>query len=220
MIYLRSLFLSALFLLAVHSQSFAQDFMEEAKKHWASLSAEGHIIDTFGYLSADERKQLATVLDSPYRRSKLSIGVVMVPSLLGLSPWEIGQEMRKIWALGGESGEYGVIILYSKDVDELWVYGGQAVFELIPDEELQGIMNQHLRPKWNRGQHFAGLYQGADMLQEVYEQRRAEAAPNPLWYWIMGTFVLMTALGIPILRRGQRVSDFHPESKNLPGFGI
>lgn len=122
------------------------------------------VTDLAGMLSADEESRLAQRLSNYAQSSGVQIIVVTVASTNGVKIADYATELGRLWKVGQEEHDNGVVILVSKADREVFIATGYGVEGALPDATVSSIIRHNVVPKFKQGRFYQGLSDGADAI--------------------------------------------------------
>lgn len=153
----------------------AQDFPEKPNPPKA-------VNDLAGFLSEQEQMSLEKPLRDFYDTTRISIVVVIVPSLNGYEPNDYATRLYNKWGIGDASGEgkdKGVLILVkpktTEEKGEAYISTGYGVEGFLPDVVGKRIIENEMIPRFSENKNFEAL---AAAVSVVFELSKGNYTPG------------------------------------------
>ncbi len=118
------------------------------------------VVDTAQLLSANERNQLSDLIRNYRERGGPQVGVLLMPSLEGLTIEEASIKVADAWKLGSAKGDEGLLILISRDERAVRIEVGQGLEGELPDVRAKRIIEDIMIPQFRRGNFADGIAAG------------------------------------------------------------
>jgi len=189
------------FLLLISQVGMAQTLQEYVDQ----MTPQIPIADVAGLLTEEEENQLREQIES-IEEPPLAYQICLLESLGGFSPDELAREIRETWKVGGIRGAQGVLLLATAQEGVVHISTGAFASSGLPDALLDRIVNVHMVPKFERGKYYEGLEQGISMTAAGFKNDLVNK--RDIWLAVGITFIVLTFIGLRMIRRGHKVSSY------------
>lgn len=122
------------------------------------------VTDRAELLSAAEEQALTQKLVAYADTTSTQIVIVTLPDLGGVPAADYAVELGRVWGVGQQGQDNGVVILVSRDDRQAFIATGYGIEGAIPDAVASSIYRNVLVPNFREGQFYGGLSQATDAL--------------------------------------------------------
>lgn len=126
---------------------------------------DGFVTDAAGILTAEDREQIVSLLQSVQQRTSNEIAVLIVPTLNGESIADVAVEAGRKWGVGTERNN-GILLLISYQDREVFLATGYGLEGAVPDIVAKGIIEEEIAPRFRDGEYAAGIRAGIEALEK------------------------------------------------------
>ncbi|HYC82988.1 MAG TPA: TPM domain-containing protein, partial [Candidatus Paceibacterota bacterium] len=140
----------------------------------------GYVSDFAGILKAEDRASMEAKLESFEASTGNEIAVVTVTSLGGDTIENYAVELFEEWGIGKEREDNGVLMLVALEEREMRIEVGYGLEGALTDAQSYWIINNELKPAFQRGDYAAGINAGVDkVIAATQGEIIAEDSPEP-----------------------------------------
>ncbi len=166
----------------------------------------GRVVDDANLLSSADRAALEAELAAFEAKTSDQIVVATVRSLNGYPIDDYGVGLARLWGLGQQGKDNGVLILVAPTERKVRIDVGRRLEPLLPDGKVGTIIRSNILPVFRRGDFPGGIKAGIAAVQAALTADKAEAdarakrpAP-PFDYMSLLPLILFAAIVIFVLR--------------------
>lgn len=163
----------------------------------------GTLVSDFAeLLSPAERQALETKLVAYDDSTSTQITVVIFQELHGADPGTIATTIGRLWGVGQEGADNGVVLLVSVDDRKLFIATGYGMEAVLTDAQAGRIIRNVIAPRFREGQYYAGIDEATDAIIAAAEGEFSvadRASDNPLQSDIVIVFVVLLFVVIVFL---------------------
>ncbi|MEI8279974.1 MAG: TPM domain-containing protein [Bacteroidota bacterium] len=143
----------------VHLSAIADDKVFPPKPEPPRL-----VNDLANMMSGSEQNQLEQKLVEYERNSSTQITIVTITSLGEYDVSDYAIKLGKLWGIGQQGKNNGVLVLVSKNEHKINISTGKGLEGALPDITCNHIILEEIRPAFKSGNYFQGLSKGADAI--------------------------------------------------------
>lgn len=179
---------------------------------WAEIQwpvMKSPVIDQVGWLSAQEKAEIESVIYSFHRKGKSQVQVVIVGDLQGLPIETYSIQLVERWKLGDKKRDDGVLFLVSASDRKMRIEVGQGLEGALTDLQSKRILDDRVRPLFKSKNYAAGIAAGVveiiSSIDPEYASQSLAAQPpvaepvfdeQPSYVWILiFLFILINMFG-------------------------
>ncbi|MGZ3184774.1 MAG: TPM domain-containing protein [Telluria sp.] len=173
----------------------------------------GHVNDTAGLLSPDQRTQLESVLTQYEQQSGAQIAILTLPKTDPEPIEQFSIRVAEAWKLGRRGVDDGVILVVAPNnppgLRRLRIEAGRGVQGSLTDAQSKRILQDVIAPHFRENQYYDGLVAGVGAIAALVSKEQLPAPPaqdsgqarqaqgdggGGSWFpfLIIGFFILMT----------------------------
>jgi uncharacterized protein len=164
------------------------------------------VTDRAGMLTNAERNALAAKLRAYADTTSTQVVVVLIPSLGGMSANEYATEVGRLWQVGQQGQDNGVVVLVSRDDREVFIATGYGIEGAITDLHASRIVREVITPAFRQGQFYAGLTMAVDRLIEAaqgeFTATRSAGQPEGLDFATLFVLLIIVSFFLSAMRKG------------------
>jgi uncharacterized protein len=130
---------------------------------------------------ASELKQLFSGVD---QQTTAELTVLTVETVSPMDTSQYAQEVFDKWKIGKADKDNGLLILYAKQENKIWVQTGYGLEGILPDSKIGRILDEQYVPRRDAGNVTDGVVEASKALAQVVidnadEVRSGQAGPAP-----------------------------------------
>ena len=130
----------------------------------AQVSATGRVTDAANIISAEQEVAFSHRLASFEQATSHQMAIVTVRSLGGQDIAAFTQALANSWGVGRKDYNDGVVVLIAPNERRVRIAVGYGLEEALPDAVCQTILDQHMRPRFRKGDFEGGIEAGVSAL--------------------------------------------------------
>ncbi|MEX2597600.1 MAG: TPM domain-containing protein, partial [Salibacteraceae bacterium] len=115
------------------------------------------VSDNANILSVSEVQKLEQKLVAYDNKTSTQIAVVTISSLKGDDLFDFSQRLAEKWGIGGGNNDNGVLLLIAVKDRKIRIHTGYGVEGAIPDAISKRIIENDIKPAFQRNDYFAGI---------------------------------------------------------------
>lgn len=123
--------------------------------------------DFAGMLSAEQRQTLETKIVSFEKDTSNELSVVTIPDLGGDTIENFAEKLFKDWGIGKNKKDNGVLLLMARDDRQMKIEVGYGLEGALTDAQSFWIIQNILRPAFQKGDYYGGISQGVDSIISI-----------------------------------------------------
>jgi len=155
----------ALALLASVPQAPAQEFPQRN---------DDYVNDFAGVFNQSDAGYLRSLLFALRENTTAEVVVVTVATVAPLEPSQYATELFTRWGIGKKEKDNGLLILYSKGENKIWVTTGYGMEGVLPDSRIGRMLDDYYVPSRDAGNPASGIVQFTKELSAVIYQNADE----------------------------------------------
>ncbi len=176
----------------------------------------GRVVDQAGVLPARVEADLAAKLETLESQTGRQLVIVTVASLQGYEIEDYGYQLGRIWGIGEERKDTGVLFLIAPNERRVRIEVGYGLEPVLTDALSNAILQDKVLPRFANGEISDGIIAGADALMEqlslppdqakarVTKAASGAAETDPLSLVVVGFVMLWLVIGLIGTIRGRR----------------
>jgi uncharacterized protein len=189
---------------------------------------EGWVTDLTGTLSAAQKSELSTLMESYKRGTTHEIAVLIVPSLNGASLENYALEVGRQWGMGTKEKNNAALLLVVKNERKIRIEVARGLEGSLTDSISGRIIRDVIAPNFKRGQFFEGVKAGVVAMHEAIGgnygalPRGQSVAVDPGLLGLIGCLVpilFFVFIVLAIIARVRRGSGAQRRSRWTRGWG-
>jgi len=122
------------------------------------------VTDLGEFLEPVEERALERKLQSYQDSTSTQIALLTVQDLGGMDPQEYALEVGRVWGVGQEGQDNGVVFLISRAERQIRLEVGYGLEGALPDALASRIIREVVTPSFKQGQFFAGINAAVDLI--------------------------------------------------------
>lgn len=135
--------------------------------------------DTAGLLSPEARQRIEQKLAAVEQRTGAQIAVLTIPSLEDEPVEDYAVRVAQTWKLGQGEEDNGVLLLVSKADRKMRIEVGYGLEPELTDLESGMILDDVIRPRFQRGDFDGGIEAGTEAIANAIEGQPVTVAEKP-----------------------------------------
>ncbi|WP_210517803.1 TPM domain-containing protein [Hymenobacter terricola] len=159
--------------------------------------------DLAGVLRPEQARALEQKLHAYQDSTSTQLVVVLLHSTGAYEVADYAQQLGVAWGVGQKGQNNGLVILAAIDQHRMAIETGYGMEATITDALTNDIMREQFQPNFRRGDYYAGLDAGVDVLMQ-HARGEFEAAPDvarsvhiPWWFRLLaGVFGLVVLAAV------------------------
>lgn len=128
------------------------------------------------------------------KKSGIEIIVVTLPSLGEADLNEYASQLYKKWRIGKENEDNGILILAVPHSQQITIYTGYGLREILSDERIQTIIGKEIVPSFHKERYLQGLKRGVEAIIQSIEGKYHPKAKTNNGITIFGTIVIFLVI--------------------------
>lgn len=120
----------------------------------------GYVNDYAHILSAPQASALNQEIRDFDNRTTIELAVVTVESIGSQSPQSYAINLANLWGVGKRGLNNGIIMLVAMQSHDIWIEAGTGLRDRMSNEQIQGIVNGIMIPRFRAGQPDRGVIDG------------------------------------------------------------
>jgi uncharacterized protein len=172
----------------------------------------GHLVDTAGKLSDQEKGDLDRKLERIRRRTGFDVAVFMAGSLEGEEIEDVAYKAFNAWKLGQKGADNGVLLVIAPVERRIRIETGKGVGGALTDLQTNDIIRNTINPLLQQDRFYEAIDQGTKAIARTLiegtpgsgpPQPEARAPPSPLTIGVaigLGLLVIILAIVSPTFR--------------------
>jgi len=178
-----------------------------------------YVNDFAGVFNATQVAGLRSLFASVDQQTTAEITVLTVDTVSPMDMSQYAQEVFDKWKIGKADKDNGLLILYAKQENKIWVQTGYGLEGILPDSKIGRILDEQYVPRRDAGNVTDGIIEASKALVQVVidnadEVRSGQAGPAPGIVDIVFTLlplILFLMVFISMLKRmGMKCKYGHP----------
>jgi uncharacterized protein len=140
----------------------------------------GWVSDTANILSSSTENELNRLITQLEQRTGAEMAVVTVPNTQGYAtPKAFTTQLFNYWGIGKAGRNNGVLFLVSVGDRRIEIETGRGLTTLLPDSQVQQIIDQQILPRFRAGDFDGGTLAGVRQLASALQGQQASTSPSP-----------------------------------------
>jgi uncharacterized protein len=136
----------------------------------------GRVVDEAQMLSPEARQRIEGKLTALEQQTTDQVVVLTIPSLDGAALESYSLEVAQTWHLGQKGKDNGVLLLIARDDRKMRIEVGYGLEGTLTDLKSKQILDDIIRPRFQRGEFGQGVEDGVDGILKVIH---GEPLPPP-----------------------------------------
>jgi len=133
---------------------------QDSAGHLAIPKNEGWVTDRAGLLTAEQRRELETLMESYKQGTTHEIALLTVESLHGEPIERFALEVGRAWGIGGKEKNNGALLVVSKADRKIRIEVGRGLEGNLTDSISGRIIRDVMVPQFKQGRYFDGIKDG------------------------------------------------------------
>lgn len=178
-----------------------------------------HVNDYAGVFTSQQVSELRSLLWNVDQQTTAEIVVLTVETVASMDMSQYAQEVADKWKIGKADKDNGLLILYAKAEDKIWVSTGYGLEGILPDSKIGRILDQTFVPARANGNSTQGVilatYEYADVIMQNKEEvlsNQAHTKDDNFFIYILIFYLLIFIIPIVIAYRRK-----HPKCPDCKG---
>jgi uncharacterized protein len=140
----------------------------------------GWVSDTANILSSSTENELNRLITQLEQRTGAEMAVVTVPNTQGYAtPKAFTTQLFNYWGIGKAGRNNGVLFLVSVGDRRIEIETGRGLTTLLPDSQVQQIIDQQILPRFRAGDFDSGTLAGVRQLASALQGQQASTSLSP-----------------------------------------
>ena len=140
----------------------------------------GWVSDTANILSSSTENELNRLITQLEQRTGAEMAVVTVPNTQGYAtPKAFTTQLFNYWGIGKAGRNNGVLFLVSVGDRRIEIETGRGLTTLLPDSQVQQIIDQQILPRFRAGDFDGGTLAGVRQLASALQGQQASTSLSP-----------------------------------------
>lgn len=178
-----------------------------------------YINDYADVLSTSQRLEMRNLFYSIDQTTTAEMTLLTVETVAPLDMFSYAQEVFDTWGIGKADKDNGLLILYAKDENKIWVSVGYGLEGILPDSKIGRILDETFVPQRTAGNVSNGIVLAANAYADVIEQNKDEVLSGQTGSQNYGVPIVMILIyilifSIPVVLNYLRK---HPKCPNCKG---
>lgn len=137
-----------------------------------------YVNDFANILNTQEKNYLINLYTSIENKTTAEITFVSIEICSPLEPSEYAQKIGDEWKVGKEDIDNGLIILYCKEENKIWLATGYGLEGILPDSKLGRILDEYYVPYKDTNMTSEGILQTSEEIAKILEENKDEISSN------------------------------------------
>ena len=165
---------------------------------------QGHVTDTAGVLSPEDRAALEQRLTRTMDQSGKEIAVFVVGSLQGETIEDVAYQTFNAWRVGRDKLDNGVLLVIAPQERRVRIETGKGVGGQLTDLQASDIIEHRIAPKLREGSYRAAIDAGLDGITEALDAigGRPPHRDPPMTFLTIGGILVFIVIVLFRLRFG------------------
>jgi len=177
----------------------------------------GRVVDEAAMLPAETKQRMEEKLAAFEQRTGIQVAVLTVDSLEGEPIEDYSIRVAETWKLGQKGKDNGVLLLVAKQDRKMRIEVGYGLEPTLTDLESSRIIDNVIRPYFQKGDFGAGIEHGVDAILSALEGGEVPAQPvaqpaakrAPPGFVLLFLLVLVTFSAFAVVSRGLHAWFFY-----------
>jgi len=163
-----------------------------------------HVNDFAGIFSAEQISGLRYMLAGLEQNTTAEVVVVTMENLSGMASSDYATQLFNAWRVGKSSGDNGLLILYAKQENKIWVTTGYGMEGILPDSKIGRLLDDYYVPQRDSGNAAQGIVDFTQAAADVIssgggsEWGSAGSQSDGVSPYVIMVFVLMVLVFLAI----------------------
>ena len=132
-------------------------------------------VNDFGeILNSEEENYLISLYTLVENETTAEMVFVSIPICSPLEPSQYAQSIGDEWKVGKEDIDNGLIILYCKEENKIWLASGYGLEGILPDSKLGRILDTYYVPYRDNDMTSEGILQTSEEIAKILEENKDE----------------------------------------------
>jgi uncharacterized protein len=168
---------------------------------------QGHVTDTAGVLSPEDRAALEQRLTRTMDESGREIAVFVVGSLQGETIEDVAYQTFNAWRIGRDKLDNGVLLVIAPQERRIRIETGKGVGGQLTDLQASDIIEHRIAPKLREGSYRAAIDAGIDGIAEALDAipGRSQHLDPPMTFLTIGAVLVFIVIVLIRLRFGSGI---------------
>ena len=183
----RAVLFGPLFLLVLLFSVSAQEFPQYTEKY---------VNDFAGIFSSSQVGDLRALLSGVDRETTAEFVVVSVDKCDPFAPSQYANELFNKWGIGKQDKDNGLLALYCKQENKIWVEVGYGLEGILPDSKVGRMLDDYYVPLRDEGNVTEGILLFSNQVAGVLSENKQEiisgqgSASSGFSGWIFFAFII------------------------------
>ena len=126
-----------------------------------------YVNDFAGVFNATQVAELRSLFASVDQQTTAEITVLTVDTVSPMDMSQYAQEVFDKWKIGKADKDNGLLILYAKQENKIWVQTGYGLEGILPDSKIGRILDEQYVPRRDAGNVTDGIIEASKALAQV-----------------------------------------------------
>lgn len=133
-----------------------------------------YVNDFAEILNSEDESYLIELYTLVENETTAEMTFVSIPICSPLEPQEYAQKIGDEWKVGKEDKDNGLIILYCKEENKIWLATGYGLEGILPDSKLGRVLDEYYVPYKNSNQTSEGIIKTSEEIAKIIEDNKNE----------------------------------------------
>ncbi len=181
---------------------FGQEYSVEQVPNPKTTNSKAYVSNPDGILKSETVNELNTLLDSLSSQNGVEVSVVMLNSIGQTDYFSFATELFKLWGIGNEKQDNGLLVLFVLDQKKLKIETGYGLEGVVTDALATRVRTQTMNPEFKKGDYDAGILNGVKRLvsiikkEPVVEQAATPIAWNEILPIAAGIYLILIIIAL------------------------
>lgn len=168
---------------------------------------QGHVTDTAGVLSPEDRAALEQRLTRTMDESGREIAVFVVGSLQGETIEDVAYQTFNTWRVGRDKLDNGVLLVIAPQERRIRIETGKGVGGQLTDLQASDIIEHRIAPKLREGSYRGAIGAGIDGIMEALDAvpGQSQHLDPPMTFLTIGAVLVFIVIVLIRLRFGSGI---------------
>lgn len=169
-----------------------------------------YVNDFAGILSSEQSQQMRNLFATVDLDTTAEIVFVSMNSIEGEAISDFSLKIGKTWGVGKEDKDNGLVMLYVKDMNKIWVSTGYGLEGILPDSKIGRLLDDYYVPARDAGNVGEGISLFSSSIAEVVEQNKEEVISGKAakkgndWFFVI-FIIIWLLIVITSIKRARNV---------------
>lgn len=166
---------------------FGQEYSIQQVPNPKTTNSRAYVSNPDGILKSETVNELNILLDSLSSQTGVEVSVVMLNSIGQADYFSFATELFKLWGIGKEKQDNGLLVLFVLDQKKLKIETGYGLEGVLTDALATRVRTQTMNPEFKKGDYDAGILNGVKRLVSIIKKEPVveEAATPIAWNEIL-----------------------------------